>query len=247
MNEQELTDHIKNGMKEACTDMMFFTDVPRNHVYVEYLITVNVAKIISRKANQYMASPYKIYLEHSTKQFSNDCVPLLKREPTDRKYGLKFKRRSRKLNTSRKGKIDIAIYCEHRGMMEHEIPFCAIELKGFNPIKKEVLKDLKRNSEYFSFSDTTGESRIEFSTFAAFHKYDSWTEDDIECKIKKLEKLYTSYLEEISISSNSTYSISAFQVSSVLFNEQTAEHDVETIAEDRHLFLGIIVTFKKKC
>ena len=192
-----------------------------------------------------LASPYKVYLEHDTKRFSNDCVPRAILVKTERKHSLFFQNRSKKLNTDRRGKIDIAVYKDERNTFEDKVPFCAIEVKGFNPSKQEVIKDLVRNSEYFRFLDRTGESRISFSVFSAFHSYNCWYEKQIPSKINRLENRYKNYLSENNSLNSLQSSIDVFKVSSDLINSNTDENEYERIIEFRHLFLGVIVIFSK--
>ncbi len=89
-----LKDLLKEGMKKAYTDAVFFAEKVNEPIKNEYLITVNVAKVIS-KNNPYLASPYKVFLEYSTKKFSTDCIPVFKRLKTEKRYSAKFIRRKK--------------------------------------------------------------------------------------------------------------------------------------------------------
>jgi len=85
--------------------------------------------------------PYKVFLEYSTDTFFSDCVPLIQRIKTEKKYSFNYKRRKIH-STKRKGRIDIAVYKDGGGLHENMIPFCAIEVKGYNPNKYEIKKTL---------------------------------------------------------------------------------------------------------
>lgn len=191
----KLKELLKSGMKKAYKDAVFFSEKESEPIKTEYLITINIAKTISEH-NPYVGFPYKVILECPTHHFISDCVPLFQRIKTDKKYKFHYERRD-KHDTKRHGKIDIAVYKDGGGLYEDKVPFCAIEVKGFNPSKGEVTKDLIRNSEYFKVVDKAGSSRIEFACLLAFQSYDTWRETDIPKFIIKLENKYTNYINHL--------------------------------------------------
>jgi hypothetical protein len=161
---------IMCGWKASIEDVRNFTnDVPK--VAAEYLFTVNIAKSLSGKILSSDGDPYRIYLEHNAYQFLKDSFPSHKVERSGHPLGKGDRRVGRKIMLPRgfrKGRVDIAVYSTYPQStnLGEFSPFCAIEIKGFNPQKNSILEDLRRNMEYFKTTASSGSSTIRYSIFA---------------------------------------------------------------------------------
>lgn len=162
---------VENGLSVACSDTFdFYNFAPKYEnklISAEYLVTINVAKSIRKMERNILV----IFLEEKTKVFSSRCTPSIAYIKTPenprRKGGLRVK--SKVLNTTRNGKIDMVIYLKNSDAIQELSSFCPIELKGFNPSKQKVIKDLQRNIEYLNFETETGRSSVFFTLFAALY------------------------------------------------------------------------------
>ena len=243
MNPQEdITEKLKKALRLSCDDAFYFSDDETHLIDAEYLLTVNAAKSI-QELNIYFGTPYKIYLEHETKLFSTACSPLFCKVPANNFLGYNSIIRPKK-NTSRAGKIDVAVYKNN----SIDIPICAIEVKGFNPSKFNIQQDLVRNAEYFCMSSETGQSQISFTIFAALHSYKNTTSDKKELtNISKLKTRYDKCLNEINLPNGIQHSIDVFTIRRGtlpdLDNQDTIEMGLQG-DEDYH-FLGALICFYK--
>lgn len=158
---------IVAGLQEACYDTVQFTESFSREVDAEYLVTVNIAKQIALLNNKGIGWPLKVYLESCATSFKRECTPPVAKAPAGNFLGYEVLLR-RPTNVERKGRIDIAIFREGAAW---DIPVCAIEVKSFNPDRKLVVADMKRNAEYFR-SSNTGVSQLEFAVVCGLHRYD---------------------------------------------------------------------------
>lgn len=230
-------------MVGACEDMLNFTDEPSRRINAEYLFTVNVAKAINR-LNSYHGDPYRIFLEKSTKHFARDCLkPVVFGHPLERRSTV-FRKDT--LRIERNGRIDIAVYTDvsNNGYMGEQ-PLCAIELKGFNPQRKLVINDLKRNLAYLRVSGNTGSSVLGFSLFAALHDFDKHdSEAHVQENEAQVHNLYKVWLAQLGNMSDIKASIEAFTVRKELLGRVTDEGEYEVLdSAARHHFVGVIVCF----
>lgn len=234
------------AMRSACEDMLRFCGEPARSINAEYLFTVAIAKQID-KLNCYYGDPYRIYLEKKVKEFSRDCLIPVKFGSPMRRASTKFRGRLPPINGTER--IDIAVYedISNNGYMGHQ-PICAIEVKGFNPRRRLVLKDLKRNIRYFKISGETGGSILQAAIFASLH---SWPKTgDLSAEDKKLNDLqqrYTRWLSELGQNPEVTAHISVHSVSKDLNGEVVDECDHQVLNTDTiHHFAGVIVEFRAK-
>ncbi len=241
----QIHDQVVAGMRSACEDMLRFSGEPARPINAEYLFTVAVAREID-KLNSYYGDPYRIYLEKSTKKFTRDCLLPIK-------FGNPMKRDSsiirRAIPKIDNGRIDIAVYQEisKNGYLGYQ-PVCAIELKGFNPVRSLVLKDLKRNLRYFEVTGDTGGSVLTSTIFAALHCWDK-TEDEYEenKKVEKIENLYRSWLSELCHSPSVDTLVKAHSISKDLEGEVVEEVEYQVLNTDTiHHFVGVTVEFRAK-
>jgi len=232
-----------NAMRSACDDMLRFSGDPKRRLNAEYLFTVAVAKQID-KLNFYYVEPYQIFLEKKTRDFARDCMrPVRLGNPMQR--GSSVFRKGFP-NLDRNGRIDIAIYenIPNNGYLGPQ-PVCAIELKGFNPTKNLVLKDLRRNLEFFSITGSTGVGVLSLTLFGALH---SWSNIGTECEEKQkydlLRARYKGWLLQLPKVSNVHRAVSVHQIRKNLEGEVVEDGGCQVLDMDcRHNFAGIIVEF----
>jgi hypothetical protein len=240
---EQIETHIANGMNQACEDMFLFCENESIEFTAEYLLTVNVAKELAKKLNQPTVSNYKIYLERNTRKIATECVPLYST------MGRDYIHRRQPLyagfhNTERKGRCDIALYSNKGG---NYVPCCIIEVKGFNPIKKNVFEDLKRNSEFFGFSTQTGESHVECTCFASIHSFPrSFSAEEYARDLKGLKDKYEKWNKSVSLPKDVKSKIKIWTVSSCVETQCHLEGDQITCSlDDNHHFAGTIVSYYK--
>lgn len=242
----EIREKIKDAMVQSCNDMLSFTDGPSLKFNSEYLFTVNVAKKISR-LNGPEADPYKIYLEKATKVFAKDClVPVTFGQPMKRGSTI-FRRHAPKIK--RNGRVDVVVYIDvpNNGYLGAQ-PLCAIEVKGFNPQRKHVLDDLKRNLEFHRVEGPTGKSVLEFSCFAALHSFRN-VKDEAQVKKDSLnvQTKYRKWLSEVGTLDDIDCEIETFTVSKDLVGRVLNEGEYLALdVNSKHHFVGVIVTFKSR-
>lgn len=233
-------------MNQAYSDTLNFTDDPAARFGAEYLFTVNVAKEIG-KLNGPDADPYQIYIEAGVKKVARDCLPLIKRgNPMVRgssiiRKGVPF--------MEREGRVDIAIYTD---VMPYKCngntPFCIIELKSFNPTRKLIIRDLKRNLEFLSLSGPTGKSFVEAGLFSAVHSMLP-TNDEmlLDKQVNKIKDNYNSWLSQIGCLDGIETDIQMFTLSKNV--EGRIQDDIDGYyidTDSKHHFIGVIVIFTNK-
>jgi hypothetical protein len=231
------------AMGAACDDMLRFTGKPAKPINAEYLFTVSVARQIDR-LNSCNGEPYQIYLEKNRRDFARDCLlpvtwghPLTRSSSVFRSRGSKFYGKER---------IDIAVYQDipNNGYMGSQ-PVCAIELKGFNPSQNLVMKDLRRNLEYFQLTGSTGSSVLGLAFFGSLHCWapiGSAVEERARCD--SIQKKYNGWLSQLPKVPNVRTSITIHDVRSDLEGEVVEEAGCEVLnADTKHKYVGIIVEF----
>jgi len=237
----DITNKLKDALRISCDDAFYFSDDETRLIDTEYLLTVNSAKSI-KELNQYFATPYKIFLEHDTEKFATACTPLFGTKSDDNSYDLTVRTNN---NTVRPGKIDIAIYLTDNGI---DIPLCAIEVKGFNPRKGNIIDDLKRNAEYFLISSPTGVSTLSFTLFMALHSYKKTMTDQKESSnIRKLHKRYDKYMEDILLPSDVSHRIEVLTIRRGRVPEPDDPYTREwgLQGNEDYQFIGAIVCFHR--
>ncbi|CAK3435726.1 Restriction endonuclease [Vibrio crassostreae] len=242
----DIVSKVKSGMNRAYADTLNFTDDPAARFGAEYLFAVNVAKEIGR-LNGPDADPYQIYIEASVKKVAKDCLPLIKRgNPMVR--GSSIIRKGPPF-MEREGRVDIAVYTD---VMPYKCngntPFCIIELKSFNPTRKLVIKDLKRNLEFLTLSGPTGKSFVEVVLFSAVHTV-APTNDlaQLDKQVKKIQDDYSNWLSEVGNLAGIDTDIQTFTLSKDVEGRIMDDIDGYYVDTDsKHHFIGVIVIFTNK-
>lgn len=243
----EIVAAIKIGMRNACTDMHYFTAQPQLCFNAEYLFTVNTAKAINDH-NYVPGHRFEIRIEQGTQKFARDCLPLIKRgNPMIR--GSSVFRGKINPKIERTGRVDIAVYHDPINRATFgSIPLCAIEVKGFNPARILVLKDLRRNLEFMRLNGPSGPSQIEFTSFAALHDASQATDlEAIEYSLGDIRRKYSKWLSELGALTEVITEIETFTVSSD--SQGTISEEVGEAVIDlstRHHFVGVIVNFVRQ-
>ena len=239
MNEDEFVSTLQTGLKNSYCKAILFSEKQNKVIETEYLITVCVANALVDN-NVGVGSPYKIILECPTKTFSKSCFPKILQSK-------KIIRRSDKEhNTERNGKIDIVVFKDEvTSICDDRSAFAAIEIKGFNKSKQTILEDLKRNTEYFKFvDDNVGVSRIKYTAFVAMQYYAPNDDKNYEKQKNKLTRKYEKYISELGLK-DIEYTISVNCVSKSLLRDSASQDEYEDFIENKHLFFGVVVLFKK--
>ncbi|EJL6264484.1 hypothetical protein NMS06_003255 [Vibrio cholerae] len=242
----DIVSKVKSGMNQAYADTLNFTDDPAARFGAEYLFTVNVAKEIGR-LNGPDADPYQIYIEASVKKVARDCLPLIKRgNPMVR--GSSILRKGAPF-MKREGRVDIAVYTD---VMPYKCngntPFCIIELKSFNPTRKLIVKDLKRNLEFLTLSGQTGKSFVEVGLFSAVHSVLPTNDPaQLDKQVSKIKDNYSHWLSEVGNLDGIETDIQAFTLSKDVDGRIMDDIDGYYIDTDsKHHFIGVIVIFTNK-
>lgn len=236
----KILEEILSGLKRACFDAIEFSEDFARKIDAEYLLTVNVAKSIVT-LNQGIGFPLRVILEHRTSRFTTACVPLIGYVPAANFMGRQSIIR-KPHDTSRRGRIDIAVMHDLNGI---EAPVCAIELKGFNPGRRHVIKDLTRNLEYFQVIDETGRSRIEFSNFAALHSFNqTYHENQCARDLLSLKKRYEVIVSTLDLPNDLAVDIKVASISSSLNKDELSEFERNRLSDDGcHHYAAVLVTF----
>ncbi|WP_314923827.1 hypothetical protein [Aeromonas piscicola] len=246
-----IIDKINIGMKRAYIDTLNFTGDPTQRFGAEYLFTVNVAKAIG-ELNVPHGEPYRIYIEKKTKDVAKNCLPILKKSKGGgflKKNGTIFRSNHPLPIIERNGRIDIAVYREKNNSEHFEhVPFCIIELKGFNPNRTLVVQDLKRNADLLRASGPTGASSIQMGVFSAAHQIKQFNTDaKIINETNKILSKYKSYYSEIGGENDLKIVTRKFLLSREMEGVITQEYDGTYVdTSTRHCFIGIIVIMTLK-
>ncbi|ELJ8531306.1 hypothetical protein RUK45_003383 [Vibrio cholerae] len=245
MYEVDIFEKTKEGMCSALSDAVSFTENFASIANAEYLITTNVAQKISELGPLRGPAQISTHVEMPTKDFASKCVPLMKQPIVKNFSDLHKKTVFRKpKNTERNGRIDIAVL--KQGTLENT-PICAIELKGFNPAKNLVIKDLNRNLEYFKLYCSTGKSQIEFTQFCAIYQFSkAILKSDIPKNIQAVTTKYQSYLSALSIPSDVEFDMKVFSASERLLNGDESDDEYDSISHELHHHVGVIIIFRWK-
>lgn len=237
---------LKQALSQGCGDMLCFTGEPSAKINAEYLLTVNVAKAIAAR-NSHYADPYRVVLEDRTRQFARESLrPFVQGNPMT-KGSTKFRPQNPQIK--RNGRIDVAVYTDdpNSGWFGPR-PLCAIELKAFNPSRKSVLADLKRNLEYLRLKGPTGQSCVNFTLFGALHALGKpATEENVRSNELDLRIKYQTHSAELGDIGNFQVEVESFTISKEFIGEIYDYGDHASVdASSRHHFVGIVVTIQKR-
>ena len=241
-HKKDLLAAIENGMKKACNDMYSFCDNPAQKFNAEYLFTVATAHAINA-LNGPPADPYEIRLELNTKIFARDCLPVFPRKKTPLKSHSNIFRKNSTVDITRHGRIDIAVYYDPvQPKTIGRTLLCAIELKGFNPSRSLVVKDLRRNLQFHRGVGPTGPSLLNLSFFAALHsrsaKHTLRNENAVKAQYQK-------WLSELGLINDLSITIHTFTVSVDPMGRLLDEADEIVIdTSSIHHFVGAVVMFE---
>jgi hypothetical protein len=243
-HESKIKQAIMHGMAQACEDMSSFCDQPEKQFNAEYLFTVATARAIS-DLNGPPADPYKIKIEHATKQLGRDCLKPFVRQAGALQKGSTILRHKHAIpSVSRNGRVDIAIYDDgYNSGYFGEKPLCVIELKGFNPPKHQILQDVRRNLQFHRLNGATGASVLSFSYFAALHSRAPQFSHKSPSAIKGL---YEKLLVQLGAIVDFSIEVDTFTVS--LDNQGRLYEEVsETVIDlsTMHHYIGVIVGIKQ--
>ena len=233
---------IKTGLENTCKNAIEFCGSFTTKVSPEYLITVNISQAIAN-ANYYPGEPFLIRPEERTSRFADRCVENIKWSGI---FDIAIRRV--RLNTTRMGYLDIAIYNS-----EVSNPLTAIEVKLVSPSYKRVHSDIIRLMELLHLSDKEhGPSKIERAYFACI---------EIDCNVKfpfevnghldKVKLKYAQWLSMVFKSDDKTdYEVNVVSIeNSLLLTDQSKTDDDITngdlYSQARHC-AGVIIVLKRK-
>lgn len=236
---------IYKGLKDTCADAILFNGTFNANVKPEYLITANIAKSIGT-LNTYFGSPYLIKLEENTKSFALSCVPSMVTESYDIFAPTIFRLNTH--STSRRGRLDIAIYNE-----DLENPITAIELALVNPPKSKLKADVIRLSEILKLSDAeTGVSKVKYTYFACilFDKKIK-TAAQVPEYLQRQKSKYSNWMKDILANDMIKFELVVKTVDdSLLFTSKKFIPGDDLFNSDLHYqakyFAGLIIRLSKK-
>lgn len=250
MDNYEIITAVKDGMSNAAkiTRLMNFSSGGK--INTEYVATVSIGKALLDSKNFHIDDE-KIIFEYDTGDFITSTVPFSKRLTPGKIFSRQILRI--KANTTRKGRIDIAILGNNNGF---DYPKCAIEVKGDNPNKAKLFEDLRRNIEYFNHTGNTGSSNLRLAlncAFESFHNNNSKsnrycsTTVDRDRAIILITRKYNKYINEIKneIPSGVQVSIDVFSATEELAKLSYTQEEYEQIEDHIHLTLGVIIKFER--
>ncbi|WP_163834724.1 hypothetical protein [Spartinivicinus ruber] len=251
--EDEIIKKLKESMFTSHMDSFRFLQDESMPIGAEYLLTVNAAKAIDElnkdPGTPFTSGVYQIFLEHKTAKLESRCKPRPSRRPLMSKKSWLYPREvyGPGKRVSRRGRVDIAVYKKSRNPIIHD-PLCVIECKGFNPVKKYILRDLKRNSELLNLKFTTGVSKLSFTAFMAFHSFRKAINDSDKNKNKeKIKKRYKKYIRHEPILNKVSQDINVFTVEEGYFPRPDDPYvqEYELDGNEDYQLVGVIVISKK--
>lgn len=249
MNNSEIIDAVKQGMKNAAHDTYIMNFSSGGQINTEYVATVSIGQALL-KSKTFRVDDEQIMFEYDTGQFITSTVPFSKKLTP----GLMFSKHIVRIhaNTSRTGRIDIVLLGNNNGM---PYPMCAIEVKGNSPQKPRLIEDIRRNLEYFKHTANTGASKLGIAVNCAFESFNRKTSKKKYCittternnKISNVKNKYEKYIQEIKkeIPSGVRYDIEVFSASETLLPPQATQEDFEQLEDQIHLTLGILIKFER--
>ncbi|MEF4463052.1 hypothetical protein U9Z33_21600 [Escherichia coli] len=249
MNNIEIVEAVKDGMRNAARETRFMNFSSRGKINAEYFATVSIGLAL-RNSPSFQFDDEKIMFEYNTGDFITSTIPLSKKLS----LGYIFPKILRRIraNTTRKGRIDIALLGNNNGI---DYPKCAIEVKGDNPSKALLHADLRRNIEYFKHSGATGKSDLALTLNCVFEAFNNNSNSKKSCsteierneKIIEIEKKYTSYINEIKheIPQGISDSIEVFSASEHLAGPNCSQEEYYHIEDHIHLILGVLIKLER--
>jgi hypothetical protein len=237
-----IEDGIRTGLENTCKDAINFCGSFTTKVSPEYLITVNISQAIGN-TNYSPGEPFLIRPEEPTRRFADRCVESIK-------WNNIFETiiRTGRLNTTRKGYLDIAIY-----NAKTSNPLTAIEVKLVSPDYKRFHRDIIRLMELLHLHDEKhGLSKIKRAYFACIEidctvKFPSQVDEHLDIVWRK----YTRWLTEVFDSDDKTdFEVNVVSIeASLLLTDQIKTDDEITNADlysqARHC-AGVIIVLKRK-
>ncbi|WPU57052.1 hypothetical protein SQW19_05535 [Stenotrophomonas acidaminiphila] len=241
----QILEKIEQAMKSACEQTELFTDAKSEPIAAEYLFTVEVAKAIA-ELNAPPGDPYIIRVERDADTFAKDCL-----RPSARGEGDGFRRkmilRKSRPDVGRSGRVDVTVYADelNSGYWGYQ-PVCAIEVKGFDPAKRLVLEDLRRNLCFLRVTGDTGESVLEFTVFAAFHSYKRTTDRWVAVHENEIRQRYKGWINDLGDLSDIKVDVQAIRVSLDQQGTITCGIDYDEIdISTKHHIVGAIVVMSR--
>jgi hypothetical protein len=235
----EVIDAIACGIRGACSDIPTFTENWSGTLAAEYLLTVRVAEAIRDLNDRHggIGFPFKVYIAERTPGFIRKFIPLW---PILKHIGPR-KRIYRAVK--RKGKVDIAVTHDSAPSPVGPAPVCAIEIKGFDPKRKEVHKDVIRNANFMKVAELTSRREM-FTVFAALHLGKAAHEIHKDSDIKKIRKKYEQLFREIrSRAKGLKIDFGIFTAGEHLAGDGMSAVELDDLEESWHHFVAAIVTF----
>lgn len=245
--KERIEQAIFEGLIESYEDNYSFTGEISAIVKPESLIHINIAKKIKAINDEHMdwGRPLKIKLEESTFVFASSCVPH-KANPNDL-FSTNYRDNH---NSSRSGKIDIALYVEGNSHLHYQ-PYAAIEIKDFITTRGELRQDIIRNIEFLTLKDKmTGDSMLKLTYITCIHEHKgALTISEKQKEIDRLKKGYEKYIKKFDLASKSIQlHVQLKTVAEYLIGEHDKNSPIEILedkaAEAIH-FIGALIMFEK--
>lgn len=201
---KEIEELIKDGANRAYEEnvIMCFDQTDFKSRMVEYLVVVNIAKLLMKWA---LPNNLQVQLEYSLADFYNGAFQTIKWEGKsifDRKM---IKRTDHNPPQNKSARIDIAITSDSFNagiyIKPRYISLIGIEIKSISNQKKTILKDIHRLSHSLVLNDAIGKNKIKACYSLFYRRLDNYkkvnSKEVLEVKKEREIEKWNSVLNKI--------------------------------------------------
>lgn len=234
-----MEDLIVKGLEATYDDLYLFTGDELDVSHPEYLLTVNIAKSISKEFHSF--KNYEIRIECPTKSLIQNSFnfkssrfyrPLQKNNSNKRKI--------KGLEKTRKGRVDLALFSQN-GVFK--ILKYIFEIKRQNQPKRSIIQDLQRLKAFCLLENQDGHSTLQAGYFVGLqHCKDYQAPDKIKQNLHKTEAKFKGFIQEVNRDRKVCEELRVFSLNNKLILDES-ELDPEYIGA--HHMIAIIIKFKR--
>lgn len=224
----------------------------------EYVFTVNIAQnLLEWRRNSDEGLYYSIVFELSASLFKNYCfLEWRLRKPDDIFDGRVIRRKKHKPIRNETGRIDVAVLSPEK-MFRDRRSKVGIELKGINPSKTAVKKDVERLVDCLIAEDPISENSLQFCFVIFGHRLDMpkkvFNQSDYKSRLEKYRGEVENNLSKITCLVNVDYSFHLFDIDKttgedfIKYNrDEDGLVDYHEAVEGTGAIVGVSITLKPK-